>query len=56
MSGKTAVELSRRRDGVRLDQGASFILLNRAEAVQLVHDIQAMIATADTCKSTPTTS
>jgi hypothetical protein len=37
MSGRTPIELSRRNgDGLRLDQGASYIQLSRAEAIQLI--------------------
>jgi hypothetical protein len=55
MSGHTPLELSRRHGGgIRLDQGASFILLSSAEAIQLIQDMQAMIAEqAETTKSVP---
>jgi hypothetical protein len=53
MSGRTPLELTRRHGGgIRLNQGASFILLSSAEAIQLIADIQAMLAeTAETTKS-----
>lgn len=53
MSGRTPLELSRRHGGgVRLDRGASFILLSSAEAIQLITDIQAMLAEqAETTRS-----
>jgi hypothetical protein len=41
---RTAVEVGPRYNGgIRLDQGASFIMLDRDEALQLVADIQRLI-------------
>lgn len=42
---RSPVELGRRHNGgIRLDQGASFIMLSRAEALQLIRDMQTMLA------------
>jgi hypothetical protein len=42
---RTPVELSRRNHGgIRLDQGGSFIMLDRTEALQLIKNMQTMLA------------